>query len=204
MPIDDKERLQLSDTARCFVWAVTATGGFESAWVDLHGLRLHARGRVAGQLPEPFWLSYELLTDEDAATLQLTVSAMTARTAHHLDLTRTERGWAINGKAAPRLADALDCDLSFSPLTNTMPIIRHDLHRNDARRDFVMAFVDVPSLRVRVSHQSYTHIESGDASSTVRYSSGSFSADLKIDPDGFVLDYPRLGHRIPAESTLGI
>ena len=89
------------------------------------------------------------------------------------------QGWAINGKAAPRLADALDCDLSYSPLTNTMPIIRHDLHRDDIQRDFGMAFVDVPSLRVRVSHQSYTHLERRDASSIVRYSSGSFVADLE-------------------------
>ncbi len=204
MPLDDQEQFRLSDAARCFVWAVTATGGFESAWVDLDGLRLRAKGHVAGQLPEPYWLSYELLTDQDAATTRLTVTATTARAAHHLDLTRAGDGWMINGKAAPRLADALDCDLSYSPLTNTMPIIRHDLHRDDTRRDFVMAFVDVPSLRVRVSHQSYTHLDRGEASSTVRYSSGSFSADLEIDPDGFVLDYPRLGHRIPARSSLGI
>jgi hypothetical protein len=181
------------------VWAVTATAGFESAWADRDELRLHAKGRVVGQLPQPYWLSYELFTDQDAATTRLTVTATTSGKAHRLVLTRAEDGWAINGKSAPRLADALDCDLAYSPLTNTMPIIRHDLHHNDARRDFVMAFVEVPSLRVRVSHQSYTHIDRGDAHSTVRYSSGSFSSDLLIDPDGFVLDYPRLAHRIPAK-----
>jgi hypothetical protein len=72
------------------VWAVTATAGFESAWADRDGLRLHAKGRVVGQLPQPDWLSYELFTDQDAATTRLTVTAITSGKAHRLDLARAE------------------------------------------------------------------------------------------------------------------
>ena len=196
MPADDQGALPLSRTARCYVWAVTETAGFESAWVDRHGLRLHAQGRSVGQLPEPFWLSYELRTDADAATTSLTITAATAESTYQLDLSRDERGWAIDGMIAPQLAGALDCDLWCSPLTNTMPIVRHDLHREDARRDFLVAFVEVPALRVRASRQSYTHLGRSAAGSTVRYTAGDFSADLLIDPDGFVIDYPKMAHRI--------
>jgi uncharacterized protein len=205
VPVDDQEHPRLPKTARFYVWAVTKTSGFESAWVDRDGLRLHAKGRTAGQLPVPYWLSYELLTDEDAVTSRLAVTATTAESTYRLDLSRTEHGWEIDGEAAPQLAGALDCDLACSPLTNTMPILRHGLHRNNAHCDFVMAFVEIPALRVRVSHQSYAYVDSRGANSTVRYGSGDFSADLSIDSDGFVIDYPTIAHRIAAEpaSTAG-
>jgi hypothetical protein len=35
----------------------------------------------------------------------------------------------------------------------------------------------------------------------IRYRSGSFSSDLVIDSDGFVIDYPSLGHRMPAAGS---
>lgn len=198
MPVEDRDELRLSRAARCYVWAVTKTAGFETAWVDRDGLRLHAQGRAVGQLPVPYWLTYELRTDADAATTSLTVTAATAESAYHLDLSRGANGWEIDGVAAPQLAGALDCDLQSSPLTNTMPIIRHDLHRDQAHRDFVMAFVEVPALRVRASRQSYAYHGRSDAGSTVHYNSGSFSADLLIDPDGLVIDYAAMAHRITA------
>lgn len=198
VPLTGEEQVRLSATAKLHVWAVTDTAGFEAAWVDLDGMQLRAKGRTAGQLPVPYWLSYELLTGPDAATSRLIATAATAESTYHLDLSRGDHGWEIDGQAAPQLIDALDCDLAFSPLTNTMPIIRHGLHLGDAHRDFVMAFVEVPELRVSVSHQSYTYLASSDSGSTVRFSSGDFSADLLIDPDGFVIDYPTLAHRIQA------
>lgn len=42
---------------------------------------------------------------------------------------------------AALLDDALDCDLAFSPLTNTMPVLRHRLHREPGEVRLVMAWV---------------------------------------------------------------
>ena len=51
----------IEDGARgLLVWHVTETAGFESAWVELDGLQLTARGAAAGQLPEPYSVSYVL------------------------------------------------------------------------------------------------------------------------------------------------
>ena len=87
--------------------------------------------------------------------------------------------------------DADFVDLGFSPLTNTLPILRDDLHRGGGPRDYVMALVDVPSLEVSRSEQRYEPI----SPNVVRFSSGEFEAELELDEDGFVVRYPGLAER---------
>ena len=58
--------------------------------------------------------------------------------------------------------------------------------------DFVMTFVDVPSLEVVRSEQRYEPL--GDR--LVRYSSGDFVAEIEFDDDGFVTRYEHLAERV--------
>ncbi|WP_433656113.1 putative glycolipid-binding domain-containing protein [Nocardia sp. CA-128927] len=187
---------------RQFLWQVEETAGFESSWIDLDGLRLHAEGRSAGQLPEPYWVTYTLDTDENAVTTRLQVTCVTATERRSLDLRREGDTWSVDGTPRPDLADARDCDLACSPLTNTMPIIRTGLHRHPGTAEFVMAFVEVPGLRVVPSKQTYTHLGPADGGAEVRYAAGSFTSDLHIDAEGFVVVYPTLGHRVPATTSV--
>lgn len=102
----------------------------------------------------------------------------------------------------PDLEGALDCDLGLCPLTNTMPILRHDLveasHRgDDGSHDLVMAWVSVPDLAVRRSEQRYTvsdPIDEGGA--LVVYASEDFRTTIEADVDGLVVNYPGLGRRV--------
>ena len=81
-------------------------------------------------------------------------------------------------------------DLGYSPLFNTLPVLRHGLHRGGEPRDFVMRWV--PELEVSRSEQRYEPLAPG----RVRYRAGSFAADLELDDDGFVVRYPGLAERI--------
>jgi hypothetical protein len=97
------------------------------------------------------------------------------------------------------LVDALDCDIAFSPLTNTMPVLRHGFLAGGDPIDFVMAWIAVPELTVVRSRQRYRHLRSGDDRHVVRYADADepfFTADLILDADGFVVDYPGLARRI--------
>ncbi|WP_216894152.1 putative glycolipid-binding domain-containing protein [Nocardia alni] len=189
---------------RFAVWEVEETAGFEAAWVWIDGLRVRADGSVAGQLPEPYRLSYLLETDDRAATVRLEVVCTTADAQRRVALRRDGDGWTVDGVARPDLAEALDCDLACSPMTNTMPVLRHGLHQGVGQERFTMAFVEVPSLRVVASAQQYTHLGAADGGVRVRYASGSFTSDLLFDSDGLVLEYPMLGRRVPAtESVTG-
>ena len=97
----------------------------------------------------------------------------------------------------PDLSGALDIDVQNSPLTNTMPILRHGFQR-EGSGDFVMAFITMPSLRVEASPQRYEHVRATDEGSVVRYISrdGDFTADLELDAQGLIVRYPRLARRV--------
>lgn len=85
--------------------------------------------------------------------------------------------------------DGADCfDLGFSPLFNSLPV----LTGLEQPTDFVMSFVDVPSLGVSRSEQRYEPLGDG----RVRFTSGSFVAELAFDDDGFVVHYEGLAERV--------
>jgi hypothetical protein len=179
--------------SRVITWDVSASRGVETAWVGLGGGVMRARGRAVGTVPEPYWVSYELETAEGFVTRRLSVRVETAAQERVLDLRHDGHGtWTGNGEPLPGVDGALDCDLGLCPLTNTMPVLRHGLHRAPGEREFLMAWVSVPDLAVRPSRQTYTHLGPG----RVRYASGDFRSDLEFDEEGYVVDYPRLASRL--------
>lgn len=189
------------------LWALEEMSGFDTAWVSLDGDRMRAEGQRAGLLPVPYWARYRLETGPSFVTKRMTVeSRWEGGGSASLDLSRTDTGeWTVDSTLRPDLGDALDVDLAACPLTNTMPIRRHGLHLGDAgggdacELDFLMAFVEVPRLRVVPSRQHYTHLralEGKDGGAVVRYRSGSFQSELVMDDDGFVVEYPHLGRRL--------
>ncbi|MFD5085136.1 putative glycolipid-binding domain-containing protein [Kitasatospora sp. NPDC058406] len=186
-------------------WRVAGSRGVETAWVGLGEGELHARGRVVGTVPAPYWLSYELEAGPAWITRRLRVRAESADGERELDLRQEGGRWTVNGVHRPELNGALDCDLSLSPLTATMPVLRHRLHRRPGEQDFLMARVRVPGLTVHPSPQTYTHLlpagegtEAGAGEAvTVRYRCGDHTGDLLLDGHGLVLDHPGLARRLP-------
>jgi hypothetical protein len=94
------------------------------------------------------------------------------------------------------LAGALDCDLGLSPLTNTMPVLRHGLLSGGGPVDLLMAWVSVPDLSVQADAQRYTFVRpAAEGGAVVNYSSDGFTADISFDATGLVIDYPGIGSR---------
>ena len=89
------------------------------------------------------------------------------------------------------LGEADFFDLGWSPLFNSLPVIRDGLLHSGAPRDYLMRWVDVPSLELSESRQRYEPL--GDA--RVRFRSGSFSAEIQFDDDGLVVSYPGIARR---------
>jgi len=83
-------------------------------------------------------------------------------------------------------------------VTNLMPILREDLLVGRGTVDLIAAWVSVPDLSVCADGQRYRFVRADRASSVVAYeeTDGSFSAELTLDRDGIVIDYPGLAHRL--------
>ena len=93
--------------------------------------------------------------------------------------------WRWEG--GPELAGvtgALDVDLTVTPATNTLPIRRLGLEVGQAA-ELLTAWVQFPGLEVVGSAQRYQRL----APDRWRFSTGDFTAELLVDPDGLVLDY---------------
>lgn len=149
---------------RTFVWSGSDAPRMEIARVEVDGDDLRAEGTQIG-------VAYELRYRLEDGALELEIVGG-----------RSQR-------VEPGAADFVD--LGFSPLTNTLPILRDRLHRGGGSRDYVMALVDVPSLEVSRSEQRYEPL----GPNVVRFSSGDFEAELELDEDGFVVRYPGLAER---------
>ncbi|HET6480537.1 MAG TPA: putative glycolipid-binding domain-containing protein [Actinoplanes sp.] len=199
-------------------WQRKDTAGSEHALLDAAN-GLYARGTALAVDPIPYTCRYELRTDPDWVTahfdvtaegagwsrsirLELAAGTWRATTAEqgHLDIVLAGAGHAgagLPGTEDPDLLyGAFDVDLDSSPLTNTLPIRRLGLHRPTAENVGVthrisVAWVRLPSLEVVQADQSYTALGDG----RVRFASETFSADLVVDEDGFVVDYPGLAAR---------
>jgi hypothetical protein len=164
---------------------------------------MHAFGTATS---DTFATAWRLEVDAGWVTRRLEVSSRGFDWSRNLVLERSHTGtWTAHADAAgdadlpaPGLADpstvqgAQDCDLGLCPLTNTMPIRRLGLlDRSVAETPLVMAWVDVPSLRVIRSEQIYASAVPG----RVLFRSGEFRTELDVDPDGIVIDYPELATR---------
>lgn len=146
---------------RLLIWAGERgwAGGWrtEAAEVELNDGALRASGTQLATDPLPYRLDYRLdASGEGYVTRSLKIAAAGEGWERGLQLERDPGGeWIAEvgsegeldlpapGGDARDLGEALDCDLGFSPLTNTMPVLRHGLHHQPGRVDFVMAWISV-------------------------------------------------------------
>ena len=162
------------------LYAWQGPGLFEVAFVDLGEDRLTARGT---QLRAGYSLSYLLETSQLFVSEHLRAEVETVHGAGSLDLRRG---------TTPLKDDVLDLDLQASPLFNSLPVLRDRLHEGGDAREYTMAFVRAPELSVQRSAQRYVPL----GRRVVRFRSGSFTADIEFDADGFVVRYPGLAERV--------
>lgn len=197
---------------RVLAWTGPDPDRVEAAQVLLDGDTLRARGTST---TAEYTRGWTLDCDPGWVTRRLWVGVRGDGWSRTLDLARDPAtgGWSARrteGDGAPDevdlgpldLAGALDCDLALCPITNTMPVLRHDLvaaARAGERRsvDLVMAWVDVPDLTVHWSPQTYTALgPAADGGALVDFVSEDFHAEITLDAAGLVVDYPTIGTRI--------
>ena len=178
---------------------------------------LHARGTALAVDPIPYTVRYELRAGPDWVTTAFEVSTEGAGWSRTLRLDAEGGRWRLStsergdldaaltasghaGAGLPGTEDpdllygAFDVDLTGSPLTNTLPIRRLGLLKAEpgvAHRVSV-AWVLLPSLEVVQADQIYTALGDG----RVRFANETFSADLAVDDEGFVVEYPGLAERV--------
>lgn len=109
-----------------------------------------------------------------------------------LDGPRLELDVVGERRAVVELENADFFDVFASPFFNSLPVVRDGLLDGGGVRRYTMRFVRVPELDTVLLEQRYEPL--GDR--VVRYSSGSFTADIEFDEDAFVVDYQGFLQRV--------
>ncbi|MBN9033087.1 MAG: transcriptional regulator [Rhizobiales bacterium 63-7] len=101
-----------------------------------------------------------------------------------------------NGASRADLDGCIDIDLAGSPFTNTLPIRRLNLTPAAGTARLSMVYVPFDSFDAFVDGQRYTGLDADQQLYRYEAEDRSFTAELPVDEDGLVIDYPGLFRRL--------
>jgi hypothetical protein len=145
---------------------------------------------------QPFRLTYDLTWDQQWRLREANLVVVKSGGTQSLGLRSNGEGqWKhADGKPFAELDGCIDIDIWPTPFTNSFPIRRVPMAVG-SRQEFRMAWIDATTLTVVAQPQAYTRLE--DRLYRFENLDGSkFQADLRVDADGIVLDYPEFFERI--------
>lgn len=155
---------------------------------------VHADGMAVGEVRgSAYRIQYALDCDPDWNVKQLLVQDLL--NARAITLARALDGRWTDGEKQElkECKGCSDVDLMITPFTNTIPVRRLHLALAEAREIDVI-YVSVPALKASRVRQRYTLVSKDDNGGRYRYENlqSGFTAELTIDTDGLVVDYPNI------------
>jgi uncharacterized protein len=189
--------------ARCRTICWTPIWNKDREGVGLEHLLLteHAADSVLLAFDEqhgPFRLAYRLTWDESWRLRDAYMVVATERFTRSMSLKTDGRGHWRDGEggALTELDGCVDIDIWPTPFTNSFPIRREPMDIGE-RRQFRMAWISAPDLTVQPQPQPQAYTRLADRIYLFENLDGSgFRAELPVDEDSIVLDYPDLFRRV--------
>jgi uncharacterized protein len=175
-----------------------ARSGFEVAYFEALPDGLRIEGTTAAIEDAEAWVvTYLIRLDAAWGTRSARITARTAAGLRETFLESDGAGhWLIDGGAAHELDGCMDVDLESSAMTNALPVHRMNLGVGEAA-DPPAAYVRVLGLTATRLEQVYRRIADEDAHQRYEYTAPAFSftALLRYDDSGLVVDYPGIAGR---------
>ena len=132
-------------------------------------------------------LTYDWLLDQDWRTRQLELRVSSPIERETMKIQRTPDGWLVDGRERRDLSSCDEIDLSATPFCNSLA-----MRRLQGSGELTALYVNVPSLQLSPSRQRYEALEAYRWRYIDLGVAEGFEAELKIDQDGFVIDYEGL------------
>lgn len=181
-------------------WARWSGPGLEHLRLRVGESGVEADGLVVGEEDGAWFRArYAIHCDPSWSTREVIVDPLDGGDPLHL-ASDAEGGWRdASGQLLHELRGCTDVDLSVTPFTNTLPIRRLDLGEGESS-EIAAVYVNVPVMELGTSRQRYTCLERGPGGGIYRYEDRGifrgFTADLPVDAEGLVLDYPGIFRRM--------
>jgi len=186
---------------RNVMWSPWSGPGLEHLYLREDHEQIAADGLILGVKDQvPFRVHYEIMCDLQWRVRTVHVQLLSGQKqalALHAD---GEGNWiSAAGERLASLYGCLDIDISESPFTNTLSIRRAPFEPG-VSLTLTVVYLAVPELTIEPAQQRYTCLEKSPTGGLYRFESLSsgFRADLPVDDDGLVLDYPGVFRRVGA------
>jgi uncharacterized protein len=184
-------------------WQGVGAPRLESVRLVISDGRMRAAGRVvaaASPTSEAYSASFEFSVARGGQVGKGLLRTITAEEERQISVGRTEDGvWLIDhgqGAARNEFDGAADVDVSGLVTFTALPIRRLGLHREPTTHELPVLYVSMPTLEVRLVHQTYRTVSTTDDGAVINYTVPDFTADLTVDRDGLVIDYPGIATRV--------
>lgn len=180
---------------RHILWSPWSEPGIEHLHLLQHDETILADSIIVGvHNRTPFRLHYEIACDSHWNVKQLELELLNEK-YKSIKLQADGKGhWTTpGGDSIPLLEGCIDVDISATPFTNTLPIRRLALSPGQSA-ELLMTYVLVPEMDLTPMRQRYTCLEVTNGGGVYKYENvdSDYSAELLVDSDGLVFDYPGL------------
>ena len=180
---------KVDELKHSILWRGIALPGHEACQLSWRDSKWYLEGTsVFSYAQTPCNLSYHIICDSAWRTLKVNVEGWLGNNKIYKRIsTDPDQHWRLNEAEVPEVRGCVDVDLNFSPSTNLLPIRRLNLPVGESA-DIIAAWLKFPGFTLEPLKQRYTRL----GKQLYRYESGNgqFVAELQIDREGFVIDYP--------------
>ncbi|MGJ3252283.1 MAG: putative glycolipid-binding domain-containing protein [Elainellaceae cyanobacterium] len=178
--------------------------GLESLHLIQRGDQIRAQSVVIGAKDGvPFQLAYEIRCDR-AWKMHFAKLELLHSDTHLIQLETDGAGNWINrvGQSIYGLQGCFEVDISATPFTNSLAIRRLALQPGESK-NIRAVYIAIPAMQIRPVPQRYTCLKHDETGGLHRYDGifREFTAELPVDEDGVVIDYPDTFRRIYPELT---
>ena len=142
-------------------------------------------------LTTPVYMEYVLRLGADWKVTELDINITVGETNYAYLLFRdADAKWTdANGTTYPEFSGCDFIDISLTPFTNSLPINGLQWHE-DEKQQVEVLYMDVLANHLRKDTQHYTR--TGLHNYTFENDGGNFIANITVDDDGLVTNYPEL------------
>jgi hypothetical protein len=145
---------------------------------------------IAGEYENRIYkIDYHIKTNETWETTFVNIRTQLDNLAELITLEKKDGKWLLNGKYENELDNIFDVDISLTPFTNTLPINRLKLKDKEEQIIEVLYF-DIFEKETKCVKQIYTKLTRFEY--VYENYDKSFKANITIDEQGLVVDYPGL------------
>jgi uncharacterized protein len=186
---------------RDVLWRPWSKPGLEHLHLTQDDAGIVANGVIIGVDHQVFRLRYDIFCDARWRVREVSLNLLDGQGSVIALRADGEGHWfSFSGEPVLSLDGCIDVDISATPFTNTLPIRRLAL-RPGQSATLSMVYIAVPQLDVAAVEQRYTCLEMTADEGRYRYESlkqgvSGFTAELPVDRDGLVGDYPEVFRRV--------